>query len=275
MMFARILAQARLVALGGFRRKALLGLFLFSLGVTLVGLFFVQFIPKDLGRAAADYFFSVVWGTGILFMLFYVVPSAAWGEERSFLPVYLARPLSRSEYVVGLFLGMALLLLALHVILGCINWGMLLFIRQYYNGAYFSLLSLPFFVVASLGLYLIHLELLAIILFLTSAVRGSFPVLLCSICYYFICNGLPVVRESLASQAAEKGDLITTLYAWLMPLLSAIFPDASRLNFKSLVTTLDPAPAFTHITLSFGLAILYITLIVALTCFVYERRDLQ
>ena len=134
-MFARILAQARLGALGGFRRKALLGLFLFSLSVTLVGLFFVQFIPIDLGRAAADYFFSVVWGTGMLFMLFYVVPSAAWGEERSFLPVYLARPLSRSEYAVGLFLGMALLLLALHIILGCINWGMLYFIRQYYNGA--------------------------------------------------------------------------------------------------------------------------------------------
>lgn len=273
-MLERILAQARLVALGGFRRKTLLGLFLFSLGVTLVGLFFVQFIPKDLGRATADYFFSVVWGTGMLFMLFYVVPSAAWGEERSFLPVYLARPLSRSEYVVGLFLGMALLLLALHVILGCINWGMLLFIRHYYNGAYFSLLSLPFFFLASLGLYLIHLELLAIILFLTSAVRGSFPVLLCSICYYFICNGLPVVRESLASQS-DKGDFITSLYAWLMPVLSAIFPDASRLDFKSLVTTIDPAPTFAHITLSFGSAFLYLTLVIALTCFVYERRDLQ
>ncbi len=272
-MFRRVAAQAQLVLLDGIRRKTLIGLFLFSLAGIASGLFFAQFIPRDIGRASNDFLFSVVWGSGFLFLLFYTVPAASWGEERSFLPVYLARPLSRSEYVMGLFLGMALLLLAIHSGLGLANWTILHLIRQQVGIDAFPLLSLPYFLLAACGLYLLHLQLLAVILLLTSGVRGSFPVLLCTICYCGICNGLPVVRDSVrANVQIDGGSGLTDL---LLQSLSAFFPDSVWLDFKSLSVTLDPVPAGGTIALVFALALLYLLLVVGAACMIYERRDLQ
>lgn len=273
-MFRRIAAQAQLVVLDGLRRRTLLGLLLFSLGAILAGLLFVQFIPRDIGRAAGDFLFSVVWASGFFFLLFYTVPAAAWGEERSFLPVYLARPVSRSEYVLGLFAGMALLLACLHLLLGLANWGILHVIRQGVEAFAFPVLSLPWFLLAACGLYLVHLQLLAVILLFTSGVRGSFPVLLCTICYYFICTGLPVVRESLIGPASG-GAGQTSMYTLLLQGLTALFPDASWLDFKNLAVSADPAPAAFNVGLAFTLAYLYILVVVGGACLIYERRDLQ
>ncbi|MDO5674713.1 MAG: hypothetical protein Q4G66_07340 [bacterium] len=273
-MFRRITAQTQLVVLGGLRRRTLLGLFLFSLGAILAGLLFVQFIPRDIGRAAGDFLFSVVWVSGFFFLLFYTVPAAAWGEERSFLPVYLARPISRSEYVLGLFAGMALLLAFLHLLLGLANWGILYVVRRGVEESAFPVLSLPWFLLAACGLYLIHLQLLAVILLFTSGVRGSFPILLCTICYYFICTGLPVVRESLIGPGAG-GAGQTSIYPLLLQGLNALFPDASWLDFKTLVVSTDPAPAALNVGLTFTLALLYILVVMGGACLIYERRDLQ
>ena len=273
-MFRRIAAQAQLVVLDGLRRRTLLGLFLFSLGAILAGLLFVQFIPRDIGRAAGDFLFSVVWASGFFFLLFYAVPAAAWGEERSFLPVYLARPLSRSEYVLGLFVGMAVLLACLHLFLGVANWGILFVIRQGVEEFVFPVLSLPWFLLAACGLYLIHLQLLAVILLFTSGVRGSFPILLCTLCYYFICTGLPVVRESLVAPGGP-GASSAGIYPLLLQGLTAVFPDASWLDFKTLAVSLDPAPAALNVGLTFAVAFLYILVVVGGACLIYERRDLQ
>lgn len=269
----RVAALAQLVVLDGLRRKTLLGLLFFSLAAIMSGLFFAQFIPRDIGRASNDFLFSVVWGSGFLFLLFYTVPAVSWGEERSFLPVYLARPLSRPEYVAGLFSGMAVLLLAIHCGLELANWGILHAIRRSTGGDDFSVLSLPYFLSAACGLYLLHLQLLAVIMLLTSGMRGSFPVLLCMFCYYGICNGLPVVRDSVDMGIRMEGD--TGLSAQLLQILSAFFPDSAQLDFKALVVTADPAPAGTAIVLAFLVRILYLFLIVGMTCMIYERRDLQ
>ena len=272
-MIRRIAAQAQLVIVDGLRRKTLLGLCLFSLAVISSGIFFAQFISRDIARAANDFLFSVVWGSGFLFLLFYTVPQASWGEERSFLPVYLARPISRSEYVIGLFFGMAALLLAIHCGLGLASWGILHVIRAQVGTVNVPILSLPYFLLAACALYLLHLQLLAVIVLLTSAVRGSFPILLCTLCYYGICNGLPVVRESVQMSAQASGG--AGYSSQLLQVLSAFFPDSSRLDFKSLAVTADPVPASGEIGLALVLALLYLFLVVGAACMIYERRDLQ
>ena len=53
----RISALTRLIILDGLRRHALIGLILFALAGTTSGLFFFDFIPRDIGRAANDFLF--------------------------------------------------------------------------------------------------------------------------------------------------------------------------------------------------------------------------
>ena len=269
-----ILAQARLIILDGLRRYALIGLVLFALAATACGLLFFNFIPRDIGRASNDFLFSINWLTGFIFLLFHAVHVMAWDNERGALHTYLARPISRTHYALALYLGLAALLLALNIILGGVGWGVLKLVRSSIDAAsYFKHLSFPFFLLALAGLYWFQLTILSIILLFSSAVRGSFPVLLLTLCYYFICSGLPVVRESFQHQAmhgnAPQG-IGTTLKG-----LTAIFPDFSWLDFKTLAVSDDLAPIASHLMLPFALSTLYIVIVLWLACMIYERRDLQ
>lgn len=268
----RIRALARLIILDGLRRHALIGLVLFALAGATGGLFFFDFIPRDIGRAANDFLFSVIWLTGFIFLLFHAVQVMAWDTERGALHTFLARPISRTEYALALYAGLAVLLLALNVILGGMSWGVLNIIRGSVDAAsYFQHLSLPFFLLAGAGLFWIQMMILAIILLFSSVMRGSFPVLLLTLCYYFICSGLPVVRESIKQKTGTATQFLDSLLKWL----TAIFPDFSWLDFKTLAASSDAVPAISQLALPFALATLYIVIVLWLACAIYERRDLQ
>jgi len=269
----RIRSVSRLVIVDGLRRHALIGLILFALAGETGGLLFFDFIPRDIGRASNDFLFSITWLVGFIFLLFHAVQVMAWDNERRVLHTFLARPISRAEYVLGVFFGLATVLLALNAILGGIGWIVLNFIRRSVDASsYFQHLSLPFFLLASAGLYCMELMLLAVILFFSGAVRGNFPVLLLSLSYYFICSGLPVVRQALRQLTAQAPPpyLETMLKG-----VTAIFPDFSRLDFKMLVASSDPVPGVGQIVIPFVLGAMYVLIVLWLACAIYQRRDLQ
>jgi len=268
----RISALARLIILDGLRRNAVIGLLLFALAGTSSGLLFFDFIPRDVGRASNDFLFSIIWLTGFIFLLFHTVQVMAWDSARGAMHTFMARPISRTEYALALYFGLALLLLTLNIILGGLGWIVLNFIQGSVGGVYFQRLSFPFFLLAGAGLYWIQLMLLAVILLFSSAVRGSFPVLLLTLCYYFICTGLPVVRESFRQkEGADSGQSLDPMLKWL----TTVFPDFSWLDFKTLVASSDTVPIALQIVLPFGLSTLYIVIVLWLACIIYKRRDLQ
>lgn len=268
-----IRSLARLIIVDGLRRHALIGLVLFALAGETGGLLFFDFIPRDIGRASNDFLFSISWMTGFIFLLFHAVHVIAWDDERRVLHTFLARPISRADYVLALFLGLATLLLALNTILGGIGWMLLNLIRHSVKATtYFQHLSLPFFFLANAGLYCIEMMILAVILFFSGAVRGNFPVLLLSLSYYFICSGLPVVRQAISQLTTNTGSYFIDS---MLKGMTAIFPDFSRLDFKTLVASNDQVPAIPQIANSFALSLMYTIIVLWLACAIYQRRDLQ
>ena len=269
-MFSKVWNLALLVILDGLRRNALIGLLLLALLLEAAGLFFFQFIPRDIGRASADFILSVGWLTGFLFLFFHAVQVMAWDEERRTIHTLLARPISRGQYVLGVYLALALLLLALNIILAGIGYGVLEMIKGAVKPVYFTHLSAGHYALAWLGLYFIELLLLAVILFFSGLVRGGFPVLLLSVSYYFICVGLPVVRE-----AVQKGQDVDVALARILKAMTAIFPDFSRFDFKSLVTAPLQQPLSHYVGSDFFLAAAYVAVVLTVTAIIYQKRDLQ
>jgi Cu-processing system permease protein len=269
----RIAAVARLVVLDGLRRHALLGLVVLAVAAQLGAFFFFDFIPRDIGRASADFILSIAWLAGFIFLFFHGVQVMAMDEEKKVVYALLARPISRGEYVLGIFAGLALLLLLLNLLLGSLGFGSLLLIKQMVSPIYFSHLNAAAYLLAWLGLYALQLLLLAVILLFSGLVRGSFPVLLVSLAYYAICSGLPVVREAVA-QATAAGSGPAGLDRLLQG-LTALFPDFARLDYKNLITAGGPGPELASLAVNFGLAGAYIVLALWLAAWVYQRRDLQ
>jgi len=269
----RIWALARIIILDSLRRHALLGLVVLSLTAQAGGLLFFDFISRDIGRASSDFIFSISWFSGCIFLFFHGVHVTAWDEERNVIHTLLARPISRAEYVLGVFTGLAVLLLMLNLLLGILGWLTLIWIKGALSAEYFSHLSLGFYLLTWTGLFAMELMILAVIMLFSGLIRGSFPVLLMSIAFYAICSGLPVVRDS-ATQSITHGSG-GQFSAKLLQVMTAVFPDFSRLDFKNLTISTEAWPDLTILAVNFGLVLGYITIALWTACAIYNRRDLQ
>lgn len=268
----KIIALSRIIVIDGLRRHALIGLLALAMAVEAGGLLFFDFIPRDIGRASTDFIFSISWIMGFIFLFFHAVQIIAWDEERRVIHTLLARPLARGEYVVGVFAGLGALLLLLNLMLGIIGWGTLMLIQRIAGDVYFSYFSHGFYFVSWMGLFAMELMMLAAIMFFSGLIRGGFPVLLTSLCFYLICSGLPVVRQALAQHTVATG-LMTT--SKLLRGLTAFFPDFNQLDFKSAVVSAAVHPELIRLLQSFGLFLSYTVLLLWLASAVYRQRDLQ
>ncbi len=270
-MLRKIWSLAQLVIIDGLRRHALMGLILLAFGLEAGGLLFFDFIPRDIGRASADFTLSVGWLTGFLFLLFHAVQVMAWDEERRTIHTLLARPISRTQYVLGVFLGLATLLLLLNGILGLLGYGILGIIQNSVKLVYFPHLSLLHYILSWSGLFCMELMILSVILLFSGLVRGGFPVLLLTVSYYFICTGLPVVRDAFLTRTADAENAYNPLLQWM----TAVFPDFNRFDFKALVTSEQSGVLLQHLSTDLLLMILYLITILWSASIVYQHRDLQ
>jgi Cu-processing system permease protein len=264
---------ARLVAVDGLRRHALLGLLVFALAAQAAGLLFFEFIPREVGRASVDFVFSVLWLVGVIFIFFHAVQVIAWDEEKRLIHTYLARPICRSEYVLGVFFGLGYLLLLLNLILCTVGWTLLVFIRSSVESLYFPHLSFPNFLLTAFGILLLQITLLSVIMFFSALIRGSFTVLIVVLSYFFICNGLPVVREVFALQQGGSFEIPTANY--LLATLGFFFPDFSRMDFRDLIILGDSVDLTRALFVDFGVFVAYIIVVVWIACSLYEKRDLK
>lgn len=262
----RIIALAYITFLSGLRRNAVWGLCLFALLLEVCGVLFMDFFGRGLGRVICDYQFSIMWISGMLFILFYAVQALAWDDEHRTIDSILARPISRTEYVLGSMLGLSLLLLCFESLLASIAYAEILWVKPMIGETHFPIFSTSHFIIAWLGLQLILLTHLSIVLLISSAIRGAFPVMLLTFAYSLICSGLPVVRESLQQQSTQNSDLI-------FQLMTMLFPDFSTLDFKDSILSMEPIHTVA-LYIPFGLISTYLVISLLLSCFIYQRRDI-
>lgn len=262
---------SRLVILDGLRRHAIQGLIILAFSLEVASLLLVDFIPKDIGRVCVDSILSIGWFTGFLFLLFHGVQVMAWDEERRTIHTLLARPLSRTQYVLGVFLGVTCLLALLNTALALLGYGLLMYIRDTIKLVYFQNFTLSFYILSWSGVLCIQTLLLSIILLCSGLIRGGFPVLLLTISYYFICTGLPVVRDAYSDQQIPAGKFLEKLFYGM----TFVFPDLGRFDFKTLVTAEKQEALTTYLTSDFLLFILYISITLFLASYIYQRRDLR
>jgi len=269
----RIISLARIIFLDGLRRHALAGLILLVLATEVSGMLFMDFFGHDVGRASSDFLFSVMWMAGLLFLFFHAVQVIAWDEEHGAIYALLSRPISRSEYVLGVFAGLMALLVCLNLLLGIAAYGTLLWIKHGLAEVYFPAFSTSHFLLAWVGMVMMQGVLLAAIMLFSGMVRGGFPVLLLTAAYYGICSGLPVVRTSVMQQLAHGQDV--AVFSHLLQVLTAVFPDFGRLDFKDEVISVTQITEINTILIHFIVASLYVVLAVIFACRLYGRRDLQ
>jgi len=268
---SRIFALAHITFLNGLRKNAVWGLCIFALLIELFGILFMDFFGRDLGRVVSDFQFSIMFAAGMIFILFYAVQAIAWDENHRTIDSILARPISRVEYVLGSMSGLALLLLCFELLLGGLALGELIWIRPVLGEAYFPVFSPGYFMLAWFALLLALLVHLGVVVLISSAVRGAFPVMLITLSYALICSGLPIVREAMLRGHEGSADMLPLLQG-----LGLVFPDFSMLDLKDAVVSEQALAGIIGmpVWMPFSLMGLYLALVLLFACMVYQRRDI-
>lgn len=263
----RIYAIARLVSVDGLRRNALIGLVLLSLAIELSGLFFFSFVPRDICRVLSDFVVTVGWSAGMVFLFFHAVQVMSWGEDRRVIHTLLARPISRAEYVVGVFLGLLFLLMLLDVLMAGIGYGVLILIKSWVGKSYFSHLGISGYLLAWFGVLSIQTMILSVIVLFSGMIRGGFTVLLVTLSFYLISNGIPVAIEFIEGNTSLSGKFLVGL--------TLVFPNFSLFDYKGLIVALDKWPEASTLALNLAYVLLYCSLVLVMAAWVYNKRDLK
>jgi len=265
----RIMALAYITFLSGLRRNAVWGLCLFALLLEVCGVLFMDFFGRGLGRVICDFQLSIMWLGGMLFILFYAVQALAWDDEHRSIDSILARPISRTEYVLGSMLGLSLLLLCFELLLAAIAMTEILWMKPSIEAVYFPVFSITHFIITWFGLQCILLAHLAVVMLISAAIRGAFPVMLITLAYTLICSGLPVVRESLrnSDQGTSQG------LEHILQFMTLFFPNFSTLDFKNSILSLQTFD-LASLAIPFGLTLIYLALVLLSSCIIYQHRDI-
>jgi ABC-type transport system involved in multi-copper enzyme maturation permease subunit len=238
------------------RERVLYNLLFFALVMTLSGLLLRQLsvhqdqkIIKDVGLAAIDFF-------GTLIAIFIGVGLVSKEIEKRSLYPLLAKPVSRSEFFLGKYLGLALTLLLNTALM---TVGMMATLRMVGYRADLRLLE------AVYPLYLGFLLVVALALLLstqtssTLAAVGTVGVVLAG-------RYSDVIRNMRQVAPGAPQEVVSVLYYLL--------PNFANLDFKDRVAYGDPVGLGTLLLVT-AYAGLYISLLLTAGLVSFSRRDLQ
>jgi ABC-type transport system involved in multi-copper enzyme maturation permease subunit len=237
------------------RERVLYNLLFFAILMTLSGLLLRQLsirqdekIVKDIGLAAMDIF-------GTMIALFIGVGLVSKEIERRSLYPLLAKPLSRTEFLLGKFLGLGFTLLV-NILVMCV--GLFATLTLTGRGADPQLLK------AVLGIYLGLLLVVALALMFSSLTSAPLAAV-CTICLVVVGRFSDVIKNMKEVAPGAPG--------WLSQGLYHAIPDFSKFDLKTNVVYGDPVSAGTLLLMT-AYAAVYIAVVLGIAAAAFRTREL-
>lgn len=237
------------------RERALYNLVLFAVVMTLCGLLIGQLsirqeekIVKDIGLGAMDVF-------GTLIAIFIGVGLVSKEIERRSVYPLLAKPLSRTEFLLGKFLGLAFTLL---VNVAMMSLGLFLTLLATRHRADPNLLK------AALGIYLALLLVVALAL-MFSSITSSTMAAVCTFCVVVAGRFSDVIRNM---QEVSPG-----APAWFTRALYYAIPNFKNFDLKAPIVYGDPVSVETLLLLV-AYAAVYVTVVLGIAVGAFRSRQL-
>ena len=252
----------------GVRNRILLGILLVAVLFSAFNLIFTQMFTFDLSKVSVDLGLSTVSLSGLAVIFFMGINLLARDLEKRTIYMVLSRPIARWQYVSGKFLGLAMMVGTSILILGAVSAV----------GVKISMLMAPSYIPVNyswkiffLSICFSYLSLMiitALAQFFTCVTTSSYIALLVTACTYFVGQNVELVRKSLLSTSETSG-----AYKTLIEAVTWIFPNLQAFDLKSAAGYGLPIDTSALLWIAlYGLS--YITVILALTIVIFQRREL-
>jgi ABC-type transport system involved in multi-copper enzyme maturation permease subunit len=254
----------------GIRNRAFYGIALLALVMMGANLIITSMVPRDVGKVAVDMALSTVSFSGLLLVLFIGINLIAKDLDRKTIYMVLSRPISRSQYIVGKFLGMVLILLASMMLL-CVIALLPIFMLKNIYADYFQQFS---WLLVFWALFLILLELIlltALSFLFASFASTSFISLSLTVLSYIIGQSLTDVK-ALVENPVSVGVTITSATVKTVQAAYYLFPNLSLFDIKMQAAHGISVPlSYLFWTTSYGL--IYTCLAIGLAALIFRKKE--
>jgi ABC-type transport system involved in multi-copper enzyme maturation permease subunit len=264
----QLLAFVAITLKGGLRDRVVAAMLAVGLLLLLSTPVVAVFSMRQVVALAASYSLSVMSLMGLLLTLSLAISLLARDLEQRTVYTVCSSPISRSTYVLGKFLGLAILLLLALAILACFSGGALLLLEHFYPT------ERPFawgaFLAGLWFQYWVFLLVAGITVLFSTVATSTFLPLALSVGIYFASYSTEAVRYFVHSAAGQGrlGPAVSALGAavyWLLPNFSAF-------DLKTeIVYGLPMSAKAVLLTQVYGVA--YLGVLLLLSALAFSRRE--
>jgi ABC-type transport system involved in multi-copper enzyme maturation permease subunit len=255
----------------GLRSRAMQGILVIALMLCLVYITIIPMFAFDTGKVAVDLGFAFVTLAGLAIVIFLGIALVTGDIHQRTVCMILSRPVSRADYVIGKYCGLAItVLLAVLMITLLTVFSSWLGIRLIEEMTLPRNFSWGILGVGILFQYLSLLMLMAVAFFFACLTTSEYLSMLFTICVYIIGNSLETIIEVIqAGQFVRLGPG----YLGMLKVVAWIFPNFSAFDLKVYLAYGLPMP-WNQVWWTAGYGIVYICLLAMATLWVFQRREI-
>lgn len=267
----RILALSWLTFKEGIRDRALMGICIIALVMLFATIIFTGVFGYDLGKVLVDLNLSTIAFAGLLLTFFVNINLMAKDIDKRTIYCVLSKPLSRTEYIIGKYLGLILLVFIALFILLMVSSGIIWFVKSFYAQIYFKNFSWACFLQACFYEILMFFVLNAVVIFFSSISTSSFLVLLFTIATYITGQTIEEVMQFFKKEA--MAEQLPQINQWIIDIAQYIFPNFSAFDIKTLASHGKFLP-MEHTMALIGYSAIYTILLLFFASLIFNKREI-
>lgn len=254
----------------GIRHRIFYSISLFALLFVGANLVVTSMIPQEAGKVAVDMSLSAISFTGLLLVLFIEINLIAKDLDRRTIYMILSRPVSRSQYIVGKFIGMAMIIIATLFIVSIFALLSLFMLKMMYP-TFFLRFSWPL-VLLAIAFIVLMLNMLSALSFLfASLTSSSFTTLILTMISYIIGQTL-VDMKAIVESPHSAGIQVSPITVKVVQIAYYVFPNLSLFDIKTQAAHgLSVSFSFIFWTVSYGL--IYTCISITLATLFFRKKE--
>lgn len=254
----------------GVRNRAFYGIAILALLLMGINPLIAGMVTHNVGKVAVDIALSAVSLAGLLLVLFIGINLIAKDLDRRTIYMVLSRPISRTQYMYGKFIGMIMLIVSATFFFSAFASLSILIPKMTYP-EYFERFawSLVFLAMAFTALMLVLLS--ALSMFFASFSSSSFITLILTVVSYIIGQSLGDVKALVESQQTV-GIQVSTTTVKLIQTAYVLFPNLSLFDIK-LQASHGLTLSFPYIAWTVSYGIVYSAMTITAAAVIFRRKE--
>ncbi len=269
-MLYRILSLQNITFKEGIKDKSILAIFFIAILAFIAIIIFPNLFARDIGKVCIDVALSSITLLGLILIFFTCSSILSKDVDKKTIYIVLARPFSRAEYIIGKYLGFLSLEVFVITIISVLS-TVGVFICYHYNIYYFPKhFSFYEYLLAILMIVEMLAILIALLLFFSSLTTQGFTATILTLASYIIGSSLNDVLDTISN--SSDSIKINKGIIYVINLVKYVFPNLSLFDFK-LEVAHGVKISSQNITTAFLYGIIYILLLISLSCLLYKRKE--